>query len=252
MINVALAVSLSFALTGGVAFVLARFLSVKFKEMGITGVDVHKPDKPVTAEMGGLAVLIGVVVGASFFYELEPGFSPLFLAGLLTILFVGMVGIVDDLFSIRQRYKPFLVAAMTIPLAARAIWKNEIHFPLIGSIPFGILYPLVVVPLGVTTSANLSNMLAGFNGLEAGCATIGIGALTLLSALEGQYVGLAIGSLFLAGYLGFLTLNWYPAKIFPGDTGTLMAGPRSQQSGSSQGLYLLQSLSAYQQRSISL
>ena len=224
MINVALAVSLSFALTGGVTFLLARFLSVKFKEMGITGVDVHKPDKPVTAEMGGLAVLIGVVVGASFFYELQPGFSLLFLTGLLTIVFVGIVGIVDDLFSIRQRYKPFLVAAMTIPLAVALFGSTEIHFPLLGTIPFGILYPLVVVPLGITTSANLSNMLAGFNGLEAGCAIIGIGTLTLLSAVEGQYVGLAIGSLFLAGYLGFLALNWYPAKIFPGDTGTLMAG----------------------------
>ena len=159
---------------------------------------------------------------------------------------------VDDLVSIRQRYKPLLVAAMSIPLVLALFGRTSIYFPLVGSIPFGILFPLVVVPLGVTTSANVSNMLAGFNGLEAGCATIGIGALTFLSALEGQYVGLAIGSLFLAGYLGFLTLNWYPAKIFPGDTGTLMAGAGSQQSDSAQGLFLLQSLSVYQQRSISL
>ncbi|MGI0090270.1 MAG: UDP-N-acetylglucosamine--dolichyl-phosphate N-acetylglucosaminephosphotransferase [Nitrososphaerales archaeon] len=225
MINAILAVSVSFALTVGITVVLSRFLSVKFKEMGITGVDVHKPDKPVTAEMGGLAVLVGVAAGASFLYELEPGFFTfLFFAGLLTILLVGVVGLVDDLISIRQRYKPFVVALMTIPLAVALFGRTELHFPLIGSIPFGILYPLLVVPLGVTTSANLSNMLAGFNGLEAGCAAIGIGTLTLLSALEKQYVGFAIGTLFLAGYIGFLALNWYPARIFPGDTGTLMAG----------------------------
>ena len=224
MTNIAFAAALSFALTGGITVVLARFLSVKFKEMGITGVDVHKPDKPVTAEMGGLAILIGVAAGSSFFFELEPGFSFVFLARLLTILLVGMVGVVDDLVSIRQRYKPFVVAAMTIPLIIALSGRTEVYFPLIGSIPFGILYPLLVVPLGITTSANLSNMLAGFNGLEAGCAAIGIGTLTLLSATEKEYVGLAIGSLFLAGYLGFLILNWYPAKIFPGDVGTLMAG----------------------------
>ena len=222
--SIAIALTSSFALTTGIAFVFSRFLSVKFKEMGITGVDVHKPDKPVTAEMGGLAVLIGVAAGATLFYALVPGFSIVFLAGLLTILLVGVVGIFDDIVSIRQRYKPFIVAAMTIPLAVALFGRTEIYFPLIGSIPFGILYPLVVVPLGITTSANLSNMLAGFNGLEAGCAVIGLGTLTLLSVLRGEYVGAAIGSLFLAGYLGFLALNWYPAKIFPGDTGTLMAG----------------------------
>jgi UDP-N-acetylglucosamine--dolichyl-phosphate N-acetylglucosaminephosphotransferase len=224
MTNIALTILLSFALTAGITVLLTRYLAVKFKEIGITGVDVHKPDKPVTAEMGGLAVLIGVAAGASFFYELNPGFSIVFLAGLLTILLVGVVGVVDDLVSIRQRYKPFVVAAMTIPLVVALFGRTEVYFPLIGSIPFGLLYPLLVVPLGITTSANLSNMLAGFNGLEAGCAIIGIGALTLICALEGRYVGLALGSLFLAGYLGFLVLNWYPAKIFPGDVGTLMAG----------------------------
>ena len=117
MIRLALAAFLSFALTCGITGLIAKFLSVKFKEMGITGVDVHKPNKPVTAEMGGLAVLIGVAVGASFFYELQPGFSLVFAAGLLTVLLVGVVGIVDDLVSIRQRYKPFIVAAMTVPLS---------------------------------------------------------------------------------------------------------------------------------------
>lgn len=224
MIGIQLAIVLSFALTGVTTFVLTKFLSVKFKEMGITGVDVHKLDRPVTAEMGGLAVLIGVAAGASFFYELEPGFSAVFIAGLLTVLLIGVVGVVDDLISIRQRFKPFIVASMTIPLAVALFGTSEVYFPLIGSIPFGILYPLVVVPLGITTSANLSNMLAGFNGLEAGCALIGIGTLAFLSGLEGKFVGLAIGCLFLSGYLAFILLNWYPAKIFPGDVGTLMAG----------------------------
>ena len=92
MSSIVVAVSLSFALTAVVTVVLARFLSVKFKEIGITGIDVHKRDKPVTARWAGSAVLIGVVAGASLFYELDLGFSSLFLAGLLTILLVGMVG----------------------------------------------------------------------------------------------------------------------------------------------------------------
>ncbi len=225
MINLALGISLSIGLTILITVVLARFLSIKFKQMGITGIDVHKPNKPVTAEMGGLAVMIGVAAGASFLYELEPGlFSSVFLGGLVTILLVGIVGAVDDLVSIRQRYKPFLVALVTTPLIVALFGRTSITFPLVGPIPFGILYPLVVVPLGITTSANLSNMLAGFNGLEAGSAVIAIGTLAFLSAFEGHYVASTLACLFLGGYIGFLFLNWYPAKIFPGDTGTLMAG----------------------------
>lgn len=237
MISIAIALFLTFVITSGITMYLSRFLSFKFKKMGMTGIDVHKPNKPVTAEMGGLAVLIGVGAGSLVFYLLEPeSVSFLLLAGLLTILLVGIVGLIDDLISIRQRYKPFLVGAMTIPLVIALFGKSTVPLPLVGSIPFGILYPLIVVPLGVTTSANLSNMLAGFNGLEAGVATIGLGVLTLLSALERHYVGLIIGSLFLAGYLGFLFLNWYPAKIFPGDTGTLMSGAAIATIGLTSGL----------------
>jgi len=211
-------------LTGAVTLVLARYFSGKFKELGITGVDVHKPHKPVTAEMGGLAIMIGVTLGAAVMYLLYPGFPILMLAGLVTILLVGVVGLVDDFLVLRQRYKPFIIVAASIPIALALFGRTSIPFPLIGSIPFGILYPLLVVPLGITTSANLNNMLAGFNGLESGCAVIAIGSLTFLSAIKGSSVGALLGILFLAGYLAFLALNWYPAKIFPGDTGTLMAG----------------------------
>ncbi len=207
-----------------VTFFVTKYFSEKFKEMGMTGLDVHKPSKPVTTEMGGLAILVGVAIGAVTFYLLEPQISLVFVAGLLTILLVGIVGVVDDLVSLKQRYKPFIVGAMSIPLMVALFGQSTIKFPLVGSIPFGLLLPLFIIPLAITTSANLSNMLAGFNGLEAGCTVIAIGALTVLSALLGRSVGFALGSLFLAGYLGFLVLNWYPAKIFPGDTGTLMAG----------------------------
>jgi UDP-N-acetylglucosamine--dolichyl-phosphate N-acetylglucosaminephosphotransferase len=135
-----------------------------------------------------------------------------------------VVGLLDDIFTLRQRYKPFMVAAMSIPISIALFSRSEVNFPLIGHVPFGLLYPLIVVPLSVTTSANLTNMLAGFNGLEAGCASIALAALTALSAWEGNATGTVLGGLFLSGFLGFLLLNRYPAKIFPGDTGTLMAG----------------------------
>ena len=95
-----IAVVASFVITALTTFALARFLSVKFVQLGITGLDVHKPDKPVTAEMGGLAVLGGVVAGSLVFYALDPILPFLFFAGLITILLIGVVGLVDDLVSL--------------------------------------------------------------------------------------------------------------------------------------------------------
>jgi len=218
------AVLLSTAVAVVSSFLVADFLSRKFKSMGITGLDVHKRDAPVTAEMGGLSVLVSVALGALLFYMLEPDFPATFIAGILTVLLVGIVGVIDDIFTLRQRYKPFLVALMSAPLAYSLLGTTGISLPLVGKVPFGILFPIAIVPLAIATSANLSNMLAGFNGLESGSAIIGLSALVFLSWYKGEHVGLALGALFLGGYLGFLFLNWYPAKIFPGDTGTLMAG----------------------------
>jgi UDP-N-acetylglucosamine--dolichyl-phosphate N-acetylglucosaminephosphotransferase len=218
------AILLSAGISIGLSYLLARFLATKFKQLGITGLDIHKPHKPVTAEMGGLAVLLGSGVGASVFYLLARPVPFVFFAAVLTILLVGVIGTIDDLFPLRQRYKPFLVAIMSAPLAYAFLGTTSIYLPLVGAIPFGILLPVFIVPLAVATSANLSNMLAGFNGLETGCTVIALAALTFLALLKGSEVGSIVGSLFLAGYLGFLVLNWYPAKIFPGDTGTLMAG----------------------------
>lgn len=211
-------------ITGVVTLVLARYLSRKFKEIGITGIDVHKPQKPVTAEMGGVSILLGVAVGSTALYLLDPAFPRVLFAGLITVLIIGGVGVLDDFIALRQRFKPLVIALASIPIAITLLGTTDVPFPLIGSIPFGLLYPLVVVPLGITTCANLTNMLAGFNGLESGCAVIAIGTLTLLAGIKGSGAGETLGILLLTGYLAFLVLNWYPAKIFPGDTGTLMAG----------------------------
>lgn len=210
--------------TSAVTYMILPVLIPKLIQRGISGQDIHKPDKPVRAEMGGVAILISSIVGFGLAYRLLDPISPTFFAAYSSIILVGVVGVIDDIFGLRQRYKPFLVALASLPLVF-ALWnRTTISFPIIGQVPFGLLYPLLIVPLAITTSANFSNMLAGFNGLEAGNASIAIASLSILAWLLGQYDALLIGIIFLGGYLSFLKFNWYPARAFPGDTGTLMSG----------------------------
>ncbi|HME19452.1 MAG TPA: hypothetical protein VKF15_06945 [Nitrososphaerales archaeon] len=215
------------ALTAFTSYFVAKYLSGKFATLGISGVDVHKPERPVTAEMGGLAVLFGLAVGSATFLVAafpQDGTFLAFIAGASTAGLVGLVGVVDDLFDVKQRYKPFMIVAATIPLMLFLWSRGSVYIPVIGYVEVGLLYPLVAVPLAVTTSANFTNMLAGFNGLEAGMAVISLGTLALLSAATGYSTVAMLGVILTVAYFGFLVLNWYPARIFPGDTGTLTAG----------------------------
>jgi UDP-N-acetylglucosamine--dolichyl-phosphate N-acetylglucosaminephosphotransferase len=69
---------------------------------------------------------------------------------------------------------------------------------------------------------NAYNLLAGFNGLESGVTIISSFALTIYFYINGHHVEAGICILLLTGYSIFWYLNKYPAKIFIGDSGTLV------------------------------
>ncbi|HXW37488.1 MAG TPA: hypothetical protein VEJ36_06280 [Nitrososphaerales archaeon] len=195
--------------------------------MGLTGIDVHKPDRPLRAEMGGLAVLLGIAAGSTVFLVADyavDGSAVAFAAAFASIALIGIVGAADDLHELDQRTKPLLIVLASVPLMYYLAGRTTIFLPVIGSVQLGLLYPLVAVPLAVTTCANFSNMLAGFNGLEGGVAVISLGTMSLLSQATGHPAMAVLGYIITLAFVGFLAFNWYPARLFPGDTGTLMAG----------------------------
>lgn len=221
------------------SYSVARFESKSFPTMGISGIDIHKPDRPVRAEMGGLSVLAALAVASAFYLGLDftlDGPPAIFAAATSSVALTGLIGVADDVFELSQKYKPLLIVAASSPLMLVLAGRTTIMIPILGNVHLGLLYPLVAVPLAITTSANFSNLLAGFNGLEAGSAAISLGTMTLISEATGHDTVAAFGMILTAAYLGFLTLNWYPAKIFPGDSGTLMAGAALAAMGLAAGL----------------
>ena len=209
------------------SYSVARYESRVFPSKGISGVDIHKPDRPTRAEMGGLAVLVAMAAASALYVALNfalDGETVLFAAVASTVALTGVVGVADDVVELSQKFKPLLIVLASVPLMATLWGRTGIFVPTIGNVDFGLLYPLVAVPLAITTSANFSNLLAGFNGLESGCAAISIGTMSLLSEATGHPTVAVFGAILTAAYLCFLILNWYPAKIFPGDSGTLIAG----------------------------
>lgn len=197
----------------------------------MVGHDMHKPGHVEVPEMGGIAIVVGFTGAAFFGIFLQVIFHFQFhlayiLAALLTIAIVAIIGIFDDLFELSQRVKAFLPLAAAMPLVAIAVSRgvNTIYLPFFGLVDFGLLYPFLLVPVAVAVCSNLTNMMAGFNGLEAGLGLIIFATLTLVALSHSQIEMAFISACMMGALAGFLLFNWYPAKVFIGDVGTLSIG----------------------------
>ena len=202
----------------------------KLKDAGIVGKDINKKDTPCLPEMVGITVVMGLVCGLLSLIVLLTIFdisfpASLLFAGLCVILIIALIGIYDDLFDMAQVTKALLPLAASVPLVAATISSSRtILIPLIGPIDFGIFYPLLLVPIGITVASNLTNMLAGFNGLEAGMGITVFAFASLIAYLKGTYIILFFTVPMLGALIAFLIFNKYPAKVFMGDIGTLSIG----------------------------
>lgn len=201
------------------------------QKAGVVGRDVNKPGQPEVPEMGGLALVAGVglslllILGIHRFWAWEGRLDLVALSAvLICLLLVALIGIIDDLMGVSQPIKAIMPLLAALPLTAASLGDTTIFLPLLGQLDLGALYPLVMIPLGVTGAANATNMLAGFNGLEVGMGLVGTVALLVIAWLGGNLtVTVVLGALW-GALLVLLYFNWYPAKIFVGDVGTLSIG----------------------------
>jgi UDP-N-acetylglucosamine--dolichyl-phosphate N-acetylglucosaminephosphotransferase len=214
-----------------VSFVGFPIVIPRLKKAGIVGKNMNSEKQEEIPEMGGLVIAAGFGVGIVFaiflrtFFDLFLSVSlTSILAVLSTVLIVVIIGVFDDLISIGQWIKALIPVFAALPLMAIKEGYSIMRIPFVGMIDFGIFYPLVLVPLGITGAANAFNMLAGFNGLEVGMGVVAIGALAVIAYLNGITASLVILMAVLGALVAALYYNWYPAKILVGDVGTLTIG----------------------------
>ena len=96
--------------------------------------------------------------------------------------------------------------------------------PFIGPVDFGILYPLLLIPIGVVGASNMVNLLGGLNGIETGMGLVYTGMLSIYAYTLQEFATAALGAIAFMALLAFLYYNKYPAKIFPGDSLTYLLG----------------------------
>jgi len=194
--------------------------------------DVHTTPTP---RLGGAAIVLGLgaalVVAANL-----PVFAPVFVnimpvIGIgIGIVLMAIVGIIDDLIDLNWLVK---LGAQLIAAGVLA-WSGVqiVSLPFSGIVLLSPTMSLVLTVFAVVLVMNAINFIDGLDGLVAGVTLIAGAVFFIYSYVlatgpgETSYFNLStlLTAALCGALIGFLPVNWHPAKMFMGDSGALVIG----------------------------
>ena len=212
---------------------LARALALRWGALAeVRDRDVH--DTP-TPRLGGLAMLAGLIAGlllASKLPQMSSVFTGEARAPLALLGGVGIIvalGLVDDRWGLAA---PTKLAGQVLAASVMALQGiSIIWLPFGGTLVLDPVTSVLLTVLVVLVCINAINMVDGLDGLAAGIVAVAALAFFAYSYLLSVEVGFEratlatlISALLVGMCVGFLPYNVYPARIFMGDTGSMLLG----------------------------
>ena len=170
--------------------------------------------------LGGLALFFGIFVPALAFLPLGHETKGL----LLGMAVATMVGAIDDFRGLVWWEKlGGQIAAAAIPTGF-GIWVQRFTFPIVGvhALPEWVGIPLTI--FWIVAIMNMVNFLDGLDGLAAGVCAISGATFCVIALSLGRPEPAILAAIVLGACVGFLRHNFYPARIFMGDSGALLLG----------------------------
>jgi len=200
------------------SFVFALYWTPLMRKAALQLGIVDRPDgllknhRDPVPYLGGIAVFMAFLFSVGMFTDFGQETLGLLLSGSIAL----MVGLLDDFGAMTPSQK-----LLGQTLAALVLIKSGIYIKL-EFLPIWLAIPLTVLwILAVTNALNIIDIL---DGLAAGISVIAALSIAIANFMAGRYA-VAFLSLVLAGaILGFLRHNFYPAKIYLGDAGSLFIG----------------------------
>ena len=147
--------------------------------------------------------------------------TPLSLGLLAAMLVMHAMGLFDDRKALGPYLKLFIQLAVTTVLVVGFKMRA---LTTLDSIGLGIWPSVVVSVFWIAGITNAFNFLDNMDGLSAGVAAVATTAFLITTLLIGQWFVAATLALLLGALLGFLCFNFPPARIFMGDSGSLIIG----------------------------
>lgn len=220
-------VAASLLLAFGVSAALSRWLATGHGPRILDYPNARSLHQSPTPRTGGLALLAGVVVGLLPWLILSAWFDHRLDVRLLALLgaagLVGLVAFLDDWREQPRRHRLLAHSLAALTLILLGLRWNTLGLP--GwdlPLPLWLVWPLSL--LFIVWMINLYNFMDGMDGFAASMAACGFGSLAVLGVLGGDWAFVLPNGLLVAASLGFLTVNFPPARLFMGDLGSSVLG----------------------------
>lgn len=212
----------------GLALIISLLATPLVSKLAFKLGAVDRPDKRkvhsrLMPRLGGLAIYLGFTVTMLVTGEVSQSMQGLLLGGSVIVL----IGVLDDIRDIAPRVKLLGQIAAAVVAVGFGIQVDFISSPFGGiielnwfNIPWGI--PLTI--LWVVGITNAVNLIDGLDGLAGGLSAIAALTLAVIGWREGSPEIVLPALILAASTMGFLRYNFYPAKIFMGDSGSMFLG----------------------------
>ena len=205
-----------------VSYILTPYMARVGKKQNMIDMPSHrKIHEEAIPNLGGIVIFFGFLLSLLFVVQIEGQIKALLIGGVIILL----LGVVDDIVDLSPKHKfiiqmvPALIVIIYNSDLINSFIVNQLKiFDLLGY----LLYPILIFWIvGVT---NAINLIDGLDGLACGISLIALVTFLILG-LRQNLEALSLISIALAGsILAFLKFNFYPAKIFLGDSGSTFAG----------------------------
>jgi len=217
-----------FALSLALCLLTVKVLKGKVLSFGIGGIDINKESKPKIPEAGGMLLLPGIWICFLLMINLRL-INPLGYVFLFVITCFAAVGFFDDGFRLFKKERGWgrylanrgvVLFLITLPFAYLVLPS------LMDICPCSLYWYIVFTGFLILFTSSMANSFAGINGWEVGSSAMVLGGLTVMITFSPIYTMtlVSLSLVMLGAALALFWFNRYPARVFPGDSGTLLFG----------------------------
>lgn len=214
---------IKFTLVFLVSFSLTALFVKLHPAVGLVDIpDKRRVHKKITPRAGGIAIYFAILLGVFLFF---PTFNQNIIGFVLGATLLVITGLIDDLFDLNA----FIKLALQFLSALILVSVGELYFTELF-LPFGIHLQFSefagqVLSIGwVLFLINAINLIDGLDGLASGFSIIFFVAIAISATLGADSFSFYFSLVMIAATFGFWIWNFPPAKIFLGDTGSMLLG----------------------------